>query len=148
MKFAVTTTLILNLTMSLCILLPRRVQNLNLLLDWCLYSNFVNNFTEYFVKKNYYFWLGMLRGFNLEWVQGCANAGGNMGKTTRTYARYMKLSFCSLLYFGFFINLFLFIYLFSISNIKTSLTLCPVHRECTKKAKTSRNQTTMINQHK
>ena len=37
-------------------------------------------------------------------------------------------------------------FFFSISNIKTSLTLHPVHRECTKKAKTLRNQTTMINQ--
>ena len=123
MKFVVTTTLILNLTTWLCILLPRRVQNLNLLLDWWLYSNFVNNFTEYFVKKIYYFWLGTLRGFNLEWVQGCANAGGNVGKTKWTYARYMKLfllisklvlflflfffSFlCSLFYFIFFINFF------------------------------------------
>ena len=97
-----------------------------------------------FSKKINYFWLGTLRGFNLEWVQGCANAGGNMGKTTWTYARYMKLFLCSLFYFGFFINLFVFF--FSISNIKTSLTLHPVHRECTKKAKISRNQTTMINQ--
>ena len=99
-----------------------------------------------FSKKINYFWLGMLTGFNLEWVQGCANAGGNMGKTTWTYARYMKLFLCSLFYFGFFINLFVFF--FSISNIKTSLTLHPVHRECTKKAKISRNQTTMINQHR
>ena len=97
-----------------------------------------------FSKKINYFWLGTLTGFNLEWVQGCANAGGNMGKTTWTYARYMKLFLCSLFYFGFFINLFVFF--FSISNIKTSLTLHPVHRECTKKAKISRNQTTMINQ--
>ena len=85
-------------------------------------------------------------GFNLEWVQGCANIGGNVGKTKWTYARYMQLFLCSLLYFIFFINLFVFF--FSISNIKTSLTLHPVHRECTKKAKTSRNQTTMINQHR
>ena len=40
------------------------------------------------------------------------------------------------------------LFFFSISNIKTSLTLRPVHRECTKNAKTSRNQTTMINQHR
>ena len=97
-----------------------------------------------FSKKINYFWLGTLTGFNLEWVQGCAKAGGNVGKTTWTYARYMKLFLCSLFYFGFFINFFFF----SISNIKTSLTLHPVHRECTKKAKISRNQTTMINQHR
>ena len=39
------------------------------------------------------------------------------------------------------------IFFILISNIKTSLKLRPVHRECTKKAKTSRNQSTMINQH-
>ena len=56
---------------------------------------------------------------NLEWVQGRANAGANVGKTTWTYARYMKLFLlisklvylfiflCSLFYFIFLINLFL-----------------------------------------
>ena len=41
-----------------------------------------------FSKKINYFWLGMLTGFNLEWVQGCENAGGNVGKSTWTYARW------------------------------------------------------------
>ena len=40
------------------------------------------------------------------------------------------------------------IFFILISNIKTSLKLRPVHRECTKKAKTSRNQSSMINQHR
>ena len=55
-----------------------------------------------------------------------------------------EIFLCSLFYLGFFINLFVFF--FTLSNIKTSLTLHPVHRECTKKAKALRNQTTMINQ--
>ena len=45
-------------------------------------------------------------------------------------------------------KLICFFFFFSISNKKTSLTLHPVNKESTKKAKTSRNQTTMINQHR
>ena len=86
-------------------------------------------------------------GFNLEWVQEYANTGGNMGKTTWTYARYMKLFVLPIL-FRVLYKIICFFFFFLISKIKTSLTLYPIHRECTKKAKTSRNQTTMINQHK